>query len=148
MYFKITYSAIYNWKGSGTEREQSDPSLMDSFCHLIIAHEATTEAAWVLLIDQGEETGVSTTDCVEYILPRICEHFALEISTLRAFEVWPHHKGDPRPKYTEIVISSVSVNDEGDCILLNVWRPADNQDAKILGQLIETVGDKVIREEI
>ncbi len=31
MYFKVTYSAIYNWKGSGTEREQNDPSLMDSF---------------------------------------------------------------------------------------------------------------------
>ncbi len=28
MYFKVTYSAIYNWKGSGTEREQNDPSLI------------------------------------------------------------------------------------------------------------------------
>ena len=87
MYFKITHSAIYNWKGSGTEVEQNDPRLMDSFCHLIIAHEARTGAAWVLLIDQGEDTGISTTNCIEYIIPRICEEFTLEISTVRAFEV-------------------------------------------------------------
>lgn len=148
MYFKITYSAIYNWKGSGTEKEQKDPGLMDSFCHLIIAHEATTEAAWLILIDQGEDTGVSTSNCVEYIIPRICEQFTLVISNIRAFEAWPHHKGDPRLKYTEIVISDVSLNNEGDWTLQNAWRPVDDKDVKILDQLIETVGDKVIREEI
>ncbi len=148
MYFKITYSAIYNWKGSGTQREQSDLSLMDSFCHLIIAHEATTECAWVLLIDQGDDTGISATNCVEYIIPRICEDFTLEISNIRAFEVWPHQKNDLRLKYTEIVISDVNFNNDGDWILQNSWRPVEDQDAKILSQLIETVGDKVIREEI
>ncbi|HCY84124.1 MAG TPA: hypothetical protein DHV36_03210 [Desulfobacteraceae bacterium] len=148
MYFKITYSAIYNWKGTGTEREQNDPSLMDSFCHLIIAHEATSGTAWVLLIDQGDDAGVSATNCVEYILPRICERFTLEVSNIRAFEVWPHHKDDPRLKYTEIVISDMGFNDSGDWVLRNAWRPADRQDAMILDQLIETVGEKVIREEI
>lgn len=148
MYFKITYSAIYNWKGSGTGQEQKDRNLMDSFCHLIIAHEATTGAAWVLLIDQGEETGVSTSNCVAYIIPRICEEFSLELSSLRAFEVWPYHKEDPRLKYTEIVISDVSFSPEGDWILQNAWQPVAISDAKILDQLIETVGDKVIREEI
>lgn len=148
MYSKITYSAIYNWKGSGTDREQNDPTLMDSFCHLIIAHEATTETAWVLLIDQGEDTGISTTNCIEYIIPRICEKFTLEISNLRAFEIWPHHKDDPRLKYTEIVISDVNFDNEGDWVLRNSWRPTDNQDAKVLDQMIETVGDKVIREAI
>jgi len=148
MYFKITYSAIYNWKGSGTEQEQHDPRLIDSFCHLIIAHEATTEAAWVLLIDQGEDTGVSTTNCVEYIIPRICDQFALEVSHLRAFEVWPHHKEDPGLKYTEIVISEVRFDNAGDWVLRNSWRPADDQDTQILDQIIETVGEKVIREGI
>lgn len=148
MYFKITYSAIYNWKGSGTQREQSNLSLMDSFCHLIIAHEATTECAWVLLVDQGDDTGISATNCVEYIIPRICEDFTLEISNIRAFEVWPHQKDDPRLKYTEIVISDVNFTNDGDWILQNSWRPVEDQDAKILSQLIETVGDKVIREEI
>lgn len=148
MYFKITHSAIYNWKGSGTEQEQNDPSLMDSFCHLIIAHEATTKAAWVLLIDQGDDTGISATNCIEHIIPMICEEFTLEISNVRAFEVWPYHKYDPKLKYTEIVISDVKFNDEGDWVLRNAWRPADVQDVKILDQLIETVGDKVIREKI
>lgn len=147
MYFKITYSAIYNWKGSGTEREQNDPSLMDSFCHLIVTHEATTGAAWVLFIDQGDDTGISTTNCIEYIIPRICEEFTLEISNLRAFEVWPYQKDDPRLKYTEIVISDVSFDNDGNWVLRNSWRPADDQDTKILDQIIETVGDKVIREE-
>ncbi|MCG8615966.1 MAG: hypothetical protein MI802_07090 [Desulfobacterales bacterium] len=148
MYFKITYSAIYNWKGAGTEAEQNDPGLMDSFCHLIIAHEATTGAAWVLLVDQGEDTGISATNSVEYIIPRICEQFTLEVSSIRAFEVWPHHKDDPRLKYTEIVIADVEFNDSGDWVLRNSWRPVDQQDVGILDQLIETVGDKVIREEI
>lgn len=148
MYFKITYSAIYNWKGSGTEKEQKDRNLMDSFCHLIIAHEATTKTAWVLLIDQGDDTGISATNCVEYIIPRICEEFTLEISNIRAFEVWPHHKDDPRLKYTEIVISDVNFDNAGDWVLRNSWRPADAQDAHILDQIIKTVGDKVIREDV
>jgi len=147
MYFKITYSAIYNWKGSGNQREQNNPSLMDSFCHLIIAQEATTGAAWVLLIDQGDDTGISTTNCIEYIIPRICEQFNLDISSLRAFEVWPHQK-NPRLKYTEIVISDVNFDNEGDRVLRNSWRPADSNDEKLLDQLIETVGDKVIHEEL
>ncbi|OGQ91427.1 MAG: hypothetical protein A2464_14590 [Deltaproteobacteria bacterium RIFOXYC2_FULL_48_10] len=148
MYFKITHSAIYNWKGSGTERERNDPSLMDSFCHLIIAHEATTENIWVLLIDQGEDTGIATSNCIEYIIPRICEEFTLEISNLRAFEVWPHHKYDPKLKYTEIVISDVKFDNDGDRVLHNSWKPVEKQDARILEQIIETVGDKVIREEL
>ena len=148
MYFKVTYSSIYNWKGSGTEKEQKNPNLMDSFCHLIIAQEATARCTWLLLIDQGDDTGIQTTNCVEYIIPRICEQFSLEISNLRAFEVWPHHKDDPRLKYTEIVISDVNSDKAGDWVLCNSWRPADIRDAKILDQLIETVRDKVIREEI
>jgi hypothetical protein len=148
MYFKVTHSSIYNWKGSGTEKEQKNPNLMDSFCHLIIAKEATTRCTWVLLIDQGDDTGIQTTNCVEYIIPRICKQFTLEIYNLRAFEVWPHHKDDPRLKYTEIVISDVNFDNAGDWVLRNSWRPADFQDAKILDQLIETVRDKVIREEI
>ncbi|MDD4273456.1 MAG: hypothetical protein PHG14_06995 [Desulfobacter postgatei] len=88
----IEYSAIYNWKGSGSEQEQNDPSLMDSFCHLIIAQEATTEATWIILIDQGEDTGVPTTNCIQYIISRICEGFKLKIANLRAFEVWPYLK--------------------------------------------------------
>ena len=147
MYFTITYSSIYNWKGSGTEKEQKNPNLMDSFCHLIVAQEATTQCTWVLLIDQGDDTGIQTTNCVEYIIPRICEQFTLEISNLRVFEIWPHHKDDPRLKYTEIVISDVNVDNAGDWVLRNSWRPADIQDANILAQLIETVRDKVIREE-
>lgn len=148
MYFKVTYSAIYNWKGSGTEQEQNDPSLMDSFCHLIIAQEATTEATWIILIDQGEDTGVPTTNCIQYIIPRICERFKLKIANLRAFEVWPYHQGDPRLKYTEVVISDISFDDDNERVLRNSWRPTDDQDAKILDQLIETVGDKVIQEEV
>ena len=148
MYFKVTYSAIYNWKGSGTEQEQNDPSLMDSFCHLIIAQEATTEATWIILIDQGEDTGVPTTNCIQYIIPRICERFKLKIANLRVFEVWPYHQGDPRLKYTEVVISDISFDDDSKRVLRNSWRPTDDQDAKILDQLIKTVGDKVIREEV
>lgn len=148
MYFKVTYSAIYNWKGSGTEQEQNDPSLMDSFCHLIIAQEATTEATWIILIDQGEDTGVPTTNCIQYIIPRICERFKLKIANLRVFEVWPYHQGDPRLKYTEVVISDISFDDDSERVLRNSWRPTDEQDAKILNQLIETVGDKVIREDV
>ena len=148
MYFKVTYSAIYNWKGSGTEQEQNDPSLMDSFCHLIIAQETTTEATWIILIDQGEDTGVPTTNCIQYIIPRICEIFKLKIANLRAFEVWPYHQGGPRLKYTEVVISDISFDDDNERVLRNSWRPTDDQDAKILDQLIETVGDKVIREEV
>lgn len=148
MYFKVTYSAIYNWKGSGTEQEQNDPSLMDSFCHLIIAQEATTEATWIILIDQGEDTGVPTTNCIQYIIPRICERFKLKIANLRAFEAWPYHQGDPRLKYTEVVISDISFDDDNERVLRNSWRPTYDQDAKILDQLIETVGDKVIREEV
>ena len=147
MYFKVTYSAIYNWKGSGTEQEQNDPSLMDSFCHLIIAQEATTEATWIILIDQGEDTGVPTTNCIQYIIPRICERFKLKIANLRVFEVWPYHQGDPRLKYTEVVISDISFDDDSERVLRNSWRPTDDQDVKILDQLIKTVGDKVIREE-
>ncbi|MCM2284609.1 MAG: hypothetical protein NDI81_07510 [Desulfobacula sp.] len=120
---------------------------MDSFCHLIIAHEATTEDSWVLLIDQGDDTGISATNCIEYIIPRICEEFTLEISHLRAFEVWPHHKHDPKLKYTEIVISDVKFDTDGDRVLRNSWKPVEKQDAGILEQIIETVGDKVIREE-
>ncbi len=100
------------------------------------------------MVDQGDDTGIQTTNCVEYIIPRICEQFFLEISNLRAFEVWPYHKDDPRLKYTEIVISDVNFDNAGDWVLRNSWRPADKQDAKILDQLIETVGDKVILEEI
>lgn len=148
MYFKVTHSAIYNWKGSGSEKEQKNPNLMDSFCHLIIAQEATNQSSWILLVDQGDDTGIQTTNCVEYIIPRICEQFTLEISSLRVFEVWPYHKDDPRLKYTEIVISDVNFDNAGDWVLRNSWRPAGKQDAKILDQLIETVGDKVIREEI
>ncbi len=148
MYFKVTYSAIYNWKGSGTEQEQNDPSLMDSFCHLIIAQEATTEATWIILIDQGEDTGVPTTNCIQYIIPRICERFKLKIANLRVFEVWPYHQGDPRLKYTEVVISDISFDDDSERVLRNSWRPTDDQDVKILDQLIKTVGDKVIREEV
>ena len=148
MYFKVTYSAIYNWKGSGTEQEQNDPSLMDSFCHLIIAQEATTEATWIILIDQGEDTGVPTTNCIQYIIPRICGRFKLKIANLRVFEVWPYHQGDPRLKYTEVVISDISFDDDSERVLRNSWRPTDDQDAKILDQLIKTVGDKVIREEV
>ena len=148
MYFKITYSAIYNWKGTGTEKEQNDSSLMDSFCHLIIAHEAKTEATWMLLIDQGEDTGELTTNCIQYIIPRICDKFQLKIANLRVFEVWPHHKGDPRLKYSEVVVSDISFDAEGNRVLRNSWRPTDDHDAVILDQLIETVGDKVIREEV
>ena len=99
-------------KVSGTEQEQNDPSLMDSFCHLIIAQEATTEATWIILIDQGEDTGVPTTNCIQYIIPRICERFKLKIANLRVFEVWPYHQGDPRLKYTEVVISDISFDDD------------------------------------
>ncbi len=147
MYFKVIYSAIYSWKGSGTEKEQNDPKLIDSFCHLIIAREATARKFWVLLIDQGDDAGEPATNCIEYILPRICTEFGLEISDLRAFEVWPH-KGESMLKYTEIVIKDLKLDNEGDWVLLNSWRPADRQDAGILDQLIETVGDKVIWEEI
>ena len=148
MYFKVTHSAIYSWKGSGTQREQNNQNLQDSFCHLIIAIEATTEDIWMLLIDQGDDTGISTTNCIEYIILRICEEFTLEISNLLAFEVWPHHREDPRLKYTEIIISDVRFDNEGDWVLRNSWRPVDKQDAKTLEQVIETVGDKVIRKEI
>jgi hypothetical protein len=148
MYFKITHSAIYNWKGSGTELEQKDRGLVDSFCHLIIAHEAKTKAAWILLIDQGDDTGIPTTNCIEYVIPRICSEFSLELSNLRAFEVWPHHRHDPRLKYTEIVISGVIFNDAGDWVLKNSWKPADEAEARILEQILDAVGDKVIREEI
>jgi hypothetical protein len=147
MYFKVTYSAIYNWKGSGTEREQNNLSLMDSFCHLIIAQEATTETTWIILIDQGEDTGVPTTNCIQYIISRICERFKLNIANLHVFEVWPYHQGDPRLKYTEVVISDISFDDDNERVLRNSWRPTDDQDAKILDQLIKTVRDKVIREE-
>ena len=147
MYFKVTYSAIYNWKGSGTEREQNNPNLLDSFCHLIIAQEVTAEDTWVLLIDQGDDTGISASNCIEYIVPRIWNKFALNLSHLRVFEIWPHLKGDPRLKFTEIVISGVSFDNEGDWVLRNSWRPADKQDAKILGHLVDAVGDKVIWEE-
>jgi hypothetical protein len=51
-------------------------------------------------------------------------------------------------KYTEIVISDVNSDNAEDWVLLDSWRPADIQDARILDQLIETVRDKVIREEI
>ena len=105
MYFYVTLSAIYNWKGSGTAKEQKNPNLLDSFCHLIIAQEVTTESIWMLLVDQGDDSGIPTTNCIEYIVPRICEQFTLEISKLRAFEVWPQHKDDSKLKYTEIVIS-------------------------------------------
>lgn len=148
MYLKVKYSAIYNWKGSGTEREQNDPRLMDSFCHLIIAQEASTRASWIILIDQGEDTGVPTTNCIQYIIPRICERFQLKIANLRVFEAWPHHQGDPRLKYTEVVISDISFDDDGEWVLRNSWMPTDDQDAMILAQLIEAVGDKVIREVI
>ena len=148
MYFKVTYSAIYNWKGTGTKKEQNEHDLMDSFCHLIIAQEATTESTWVLLIDQGDDTGEPTTNCIEYIIPRICEKFHLNIANLRVFEVWPHQKVDPRLKYTEVVISDINFDEDGDRVLRNSWRPTDEQDAKILNQLIETVGDKVIREDV
>jgi hypothetical protein len=146
LYFTVTHSAIYHWKGSGTQKEQNNPDLLDSFCHLIIAQEMTAESVWILLIDQGEDTGISTTNCIEYIIPRICEEFALKISNLRAFEVWPFHKDDPRLKYTEIVISDVNFDDAGDWILRNSWRPSDSQDIQILEQIIEAVGDKVIQE--
>ncbi|HSL61194.1 MAG TPA: hypothetical protein VK885_05375 [Desulfotignum sp.] len=148
MYFNVTHSAIYNWKGYGTAKEQKNPTLLDSFCHLIIAQEVTTENTWMLLIDQGEDSGISTTNCIEYIIPRICEQFTLGISKLRAFEVWPQHKDDPNLKYTEIVISGVKSDGRGDRILQNSWKPADKKDTVILEQLIETVGDKVIREGI
>lgn len=147
MYFNVTHSAIYNWKGSGTAKEQKNPNLLDSSCHLIIAQEVTTENTWILLIDQGENSGISTTNCIEYIIPRICEQFTLAISKLRAFEVWPQHKDDSKLKYTEIIISEVKFDSRGDWILQNSWKPADKKDAMILEQLIETVGDKVIREE-
>lgn len=147
MYFKVTHSAIYNWKGSGTGKEQNNPNLLDSFCHLIIAQEATTENIWLLLIDQGDDAGISTSNCIEYIIPRICEEFTLEISNIRAFEVWPHHRKDPRLKYTEIVISDIRTDAAGDWVLRNSWKPADKQDAKILNQIIETVGEKVIQEK-
>lgn len=148
MYFKVTHSAIYNWKGSGTGQEQKNPSLLDSFCHLIVAQEATTADTWVLFVDQGEDAGIPASNSIQYILPRICEEFTLELSTVRAFEVWPHQKEDPRLKYTEIVISEVSLDSDGDRVLKNSWRPADDQDARILDQIIEAVGDKVIREEL
>lgn len=77
MYFNVTLSAIYNWKGSGTAKEQKNPNLLDSFCHLIIAQEVTTENTWMLLIDQGDDSGIQTTNCIEYIIPRICEQFTL-----------------------------------------------------------------------
>ena len=131
MYFKITYSAIYNWKGTGTGPEQKDPSLMDSFCHLIIAHEATTGKAWVLLVDQGDDAGVATSDCVSYILPGICEQFSLETDSVRVFEVWPHHRGDPEHKYTEILISDADHSHGGDQGLPCAWRPADQPDIAI-----------------
>lgn len=121
---------------------------MDSFCHLIIAQEATTEATWIILIDQGEDTGVPATNCIQYIIPRICERFKLNIANLHVFEVWPYHQGDPRLKYTEVVISDISFDDDNERVLRNSWRPTDDQDAKILDQLIKTVGDKVIREEV
>ncbi len=148
MYFKITYSSIYSWKGAGTEKEQNDPRLMDSFCHLILAHEATTKATWMLLIDQGDNTGVPTSNCIEYIIPRICEKFILKTADLRIFEVWPYHKGDPRLKYTEVVVSAINFDAMGHQVLRNSWKQIDSHDAMILDQLIETVGDKVIREEV
>jgi hypothetical protein len=147
MYFNVTHSAIYNWKGSGTTKEQKNPNLLDSFCHLIIAQEVTTENTWMLLIDQGDDSGIQTTNCIEYIIPRICEQFTLGISKLRAFEVWPQHKDDSKLKYTEIIISEVKFDSSGDWILQNSWKPADKKDTMILEQLIETVGDKVIRKE-
>jgi hypothetical protein len=147
MYFNVTHSAIYNWKGSGTAKEQKNPNLPDSFCHLIVAQEVTTENTWMLLIDQGDGSGIPTTNCIEYIIPRICEQFTLGISKLRAFEVWPQHKDDSKLKYTEIIISDVKFDSRGDWILQNSWRPADKKDTMILEQLIETVGDKVILEE-
>nr|WP_319492534.1 hypothetical protein [uncultured Desulfobacter sp.] len=116
--------------------------------HLIIAQEATTEATWIILIDQGEDTGVPTTNCIQYIIPRICDRFKLNIANLHVFEVWPYHQGDPRLKYTEVVISDISLDDDNERVLRNSWRPTDDQDAKILDQLIKTVGDKVIREEV
>ncbi|PIE61566.1 MAG: hypothetical protein CSA29_02640 [Desulfobacterales bacterium] len=144
MYFKITYSSIYNWKGTGTQIEQRDPDLVDSFCHLIIAKEATTEETWLLLVDQGEGAGVATTDCISYIIPRICEEFLLDISKIRAFEIWPYHTEDPRLKYTEIVISDVTFDLGGNWVLHNSWQPAAQQDTQIIAQLVDTVGDKVI----
>ena len=136
MYFNVTHSAIYNWKGPGTAKEQKKPNLLDSFCHLIIAQEVTTENNWMLLIDQGEDSGSFTTNCIEYIIPRICEQFSLEISKLRAFEVWPQHKDDSKLKYTEIVISEVQFDGGGDWNLQKYWKPADQNDAMILEKII------------
>jgi hypothetical protein len=42
MYFDVTHSVIYNWKGSGTAKEQKNPNLLDLFSYLIIAQEVTT----------------------------------------------------------------------------------------------------------
>ena len=67
---------------------------------------------------------------------------------MRAFEVWPHQRHDPRLKYTEIVISGVIFNDAGDWVLKNSWKPADGAEARILEQILDAVGDKVIREKI
>ncbi len=102
----------------------------------------------MLLIDQGEDTGEPITNCIRYIIPRICEKFQLQIANLRVFEVWPHHKGDPRLKYTEVVISDITFDDDGDRVFRNSWRPTDDHDAVILNQLIEMVGDKMIREKV
>lgn len=119
MFFEVTYSAIYTWKGFGTDREQRKPNIWDSFCHLIIAREHKTDASWIIMIDQGEDSGTSITNCAEYLVPRICEEFALKPSELRAFEILPHHE-DPRLKYTEIADTTFCLNHNGDFRLQNI----------------------------
>lgn len=51
-------------------------------------------------------------------------------------------------KYTEVVISDITFDDDEDRVFRNAWRPTDDYDAVILNQLIETVGDKMIREKV
>lgn len=148
MYFKITYSAIYNWKGSGTLTEQNNPNLQDSFCHLIIAWEAKSGIAWLLFIDQDDDAEAKMADCIGHILPGICEKFALDISNLRVFEVLPPGSDRVAHQCREMVIFASQIDISADRDDPEFWKKADLADAEVVEQLVETVGDKVIWDDL
>jgi hypothetical protein len=136
--FDIQYSSLFRWPGKGSPDDSRSPHIWTSFCHLIIAQELATDTPWVILVDQDQATGTSITNSVQWLIPRVCRKFDLDIFNVRAFEIYPQNSF-----FTEIVIQKI-FPEEPVARIEATWKPCNEAVIGSLKKVMLVAGEGII----
>lgn len=137
--FDIEHSSILSWYGTGSPGDHRDPKAQGSFCHIVVAHEISMNTPWLLFIDQ-EAPGKAIANSIEWLIPRTCKLFDLDVFNIRAFEIDPGdnklfcEEVDLKRLYFQHAILKADI----------AWKPCNASVLGSLEKIISVADDNVI----